>query len=167
MISFSSNFALHTSHFALLSRLSPFSPSYLDILDIPNIRKIEQNDYRTIFRLDEEISGETRSAFLENFLETGWVYSTGSKEKIEGYFLPALGNGLIAALNNSAGLDLLRFKLSLGTANVAIPSGHQIVEDFLKENEFVEYRTLTRMIFGPPVNWNPEAIFSRGSGYSG
>jgi len=131
-----------------------------------NIRKIEENDYPFVKKFDEEISGEKRFDFIKRFFSTGWVYQKG-KSTIEGAYLPELGSGLIFANNHIAGLELLKFKLSLAKTKTVIPSNNKSAMDFLTNEGYELYSTAPRMVLGKDVNWYPEYIFNRAAGYCG
>jgi Acetyltransferase (GNAT) domain len=116
-------------------------------------------------KLDEEITGEQRYDFIKRFFLTGWVYE--SSDNIEGAYLPGLGSGLIFAKNQDAGLELLKFKLSTSKTRIVIPSENKIALDFLKNEGYQSFSTAPRMFLGNEVNWKPELVFSRATGYSG
>jgi GNAT superfamily N-acetyltransferase len=132
-----------------------------------SIRMMTVKDYNSVKELDRNVTGEERSNFIERFLLTGYVYTSGSSSEIKGFYLPDFGNGLIIANNNQAGLDLLRFKLSQGHTKVVIPEANITAKNFLTENGFQEYSVCPRMVLGRDVEWKPEFVFSRASGYCG
>lgn len=132
-----------------------------------SIRKMKMEDYQLVKGLDRKVTGEERSNFIERFLLTGYVYTSGNSSEIEGFYLPDFGNGLIIATNNQAGLDLLRFKFSQGHIKVIIPEANGAAKNFLREYGFQEYSICPRMVLGKDVEWKPELIYSRASGYCG
>jgi GNAT superfamily N-acetyltransferase len=132
-----------------------------------NIRMIKEEDYPLIRKLDQEISGEVRHRLIEQFLPTGWVYSSASSEEVEGFYLPNFGNGLIIAKEDEAGLALLEFKISLGISTIVVPSANTAARDVLIHHGFTEAMTVPRMVFGEELNWKPDKVYSRAAGYCG
>ena len=86
---------------------------------------------------------------------------------VRGFYLPDLGGGLVIALDAEAGVALLDYKLSQGTATVVIPSANAVARDLLVQRGFSEYASAPRMVLGPEVAWKAELVFSRGAGYCG
>jgi GNAT superfamily N-acetyltransferase len=132
----------------------------------PNIEKISNNDFSFLKNYDEKITGEKRYHFIKRFFPSGWIYKN-RHDKIEGVLLPELGSGLIFSKNPEVGLELLKFKLSLGKNRVVIPSENQIAIDFMKNNGFEPFTSAPRMVLGNDVKWQPENIYNRAAGYCG
>lgn len=132
----------------------------------PSIRKIRPEDLVSIIELDQKISGEKRAHLIENFYSTGWIHIKGSLNKIDGFYLPELGNGLIITENNKSGLELLEFKLKQSD-NVVVPLENKTAQDFLIKNGYTEYLRVPRMVLGKEVSWKSKFIFSRAAGYCG
>jgi len=132
-----------------------------------NIRPIKTKDYKEVKELDRKVSGEERFKFIERFLNTGFVYTYGTSIHAEGFYLPDFGNGLVISRNNQAGLELLQLKLSHSHKKVVIPEANTTARNFLKENSYQEYSVCPRMALSKDVEWEPELIFSRASGYCG
>ena len=108
--------------------------------------------------LDKKISGEERMMHLEEFLAGSYVYI--QNEVIEGFYLPALGDGLIVSDKITAGLELMKFRLT--TKNHAVfPVDNIAAITFMHENNFIEFRRAKRMRLGPTRNWQPENIYNR------
>ena len=81
--------------------------------------------------------------------------------------MPDLGEGLINAETDSAGLELMKVKYSQIDKSV-LPSDNVVGIEYLKKNGFVETDTKgTRMILGNDIDWKPEKIFSRIGGNYG
>jgi len=131
------------------------------------IRKIVRSDFSLIKKLDEEITSEERYDFIKRFFNTGCVYKEEGSNEIEGFFLPNLGGGLINAKSSEAGLELLKFKLSLQKTKAVIPSENKIALDFLEKEGYNIYLKVPRMVLGNELNWKPECIFNRATGYCG
>ncbi len=132
-----------------------------------NIKKIKEDDSLLLKKFDEEITGEKRFEFIKRFLPTGWIYKKEKSNNIEGVYLPDLGSGLIFAKIPEAGLELLKFKLSLGKTRTIIPSENKTALDFLKTKGCQPYSTAPRMVLGKEVSWQPKYIFNRAAGYCG
>ena len=131
-----------------------------------NIISITEEYYPIIKTLDYDITGEKRFPLIERFLSTCFLYKCGDNS-IGGYFLPDLGGGAILAVNEEAGRELLKFRLSFGKTNAVIPAENTVAYEFLINEGFTIYQTLPRMILGEEVNWKPSAVFNRATGYAG
>ena len=132
-----------------------------------NIRRALPSDYQSIFSLDLLITGENRKELLEKFLFGGWVYPANHNSNITGFFLPTLDRGPIIASDYKAGLNLLKFKLSLGHNNFGIPENNLIALNFLLDQGFQVQYTLPRMELGNNINWHQEGVFNIGSYFCG
>jgi GNAT superfamily N-acetyltransferase len=150
------------STYSFLRRTEP-----IELRSTQNIREAGTTDFDAIDALDQEASGEARRPFLEQFMTGGWVHQRVGQKEIGGYFLPKLRNGLIVARNAEVGLELLNYKLSLGSTFVVVPSENRITLEHLIAAGFQVQSTAPRMVLGPEVAWHPEMVFSRGSGYCG
>ncbi len=136
-----------------------------DAITLPqNIVPFEAKYADEILALDKEVSGEDRSWRIKENLQGGLLYILGNK--IEGYFLPTLVEGLIVAKNPVAGLELLRLKHAMDCITV-IPTDNKIAIDFMEKNNFKVYRKAQRMRLGLNRNWRPDYIYSRVSGQIG
>lgn len=93
------------------------------------------------------------------------MYAKGSK--INGFYLPDLGEGLIFAENSEAGVELMKVKYAKSDKAV-IPSENQVGIDFLKQNGFKQIDTKgKRMILGKDISWKPDCVYSRIGGNYG
>ncbi len=136
--------------------------------DMKHIRSLKTEDHDAVYQMDRDVSGEDRSRMLRHFLLTGWIYEGDSSGKIQGYFLPDLGEGLVVADRAEAGIGLLKFKYHLRTWKAAVmPMENRTAIQFLSTEGFQEYRKASRMILGEPVVWQPQHIFNRTGGYYG
>ncbi len=133
---------------------------------IPGTRLFEPQDEPALFALDQAVTGETRPAFLRRYLPGANVH-VDSSGALDGYYLPALGTGLLIAADDEAGLALLRCRLAQ-TGNVAVvPEQNQIAINFLLEHGFSETSRAPRMVLGPEIGWHPERVYCRGAGFCG
>ena len=133
----------------------------------PNIRRAHAADFSAMRALDLEITAERRSAFLQPFLAGGWVFQPDSRKTVSGFFLPGLESGPIIARDVNSGLELLKFKLSLGCTSVVVPSSNQPALDLLLSSGFRLENTAPRMTLGTDLEWIPAGVFSRTAGFCG
>ncbi len=130
-----------------------------------NIFPLTKNDYKELLFLDQFISGENRKNLIDLFLNDGVIYL--DKNKIQGYYLPQLGEGLIFASKPEAGIALMDYKYATRDKAV-IPEDNVIALDYLLKNGFAVTDTVgKRMYLGKPVNWRPKCYYSRISGNYG
>ena len=136
--------------------------------NIPISKKIIQYKdeyYSMIIRLDKKISGENREGLLKDYIQNSMVFIDNNN--VKGYYFPDLGEGLIVAETEEAGLELMKLKYAK-VDNAVIPSENKVGIDFLKQTSFVESETKgTRMILGKDISWMSEKIFSRIGGNFG
>lgn len=117
-----------------------------------------------IMVLDQTASGENRSNLLTDELNNCYVYL--KKGRTLGYYLPGLGEGLIIANDNTAGIELMKLKYSI-TSKGSLPAENKDGIKFLKDNGFRETKTVKRMIWGKEFLWHPVQIYSRIGGNLG
>lgn len=133
---------------------------------LSNIRPLEPRDEDALFALDRTVTGESRAEFLRRYLDRARVHLNPSG-RLDGYYLPALGTGLLIAANDIAGLALLRYKITHGGDVSVVPEQNRVVLDFLRAHGFVETSRAPRMALGSDVTWQPEHVYCRGSGFCG
>ncbi len=133
--------------------------------DPTGLREYGSQDYAALIDLDRTASAEERQPFLRRFLSGAWVHTRG--DALDGFYLPALGNGLIVAENDRAGLDLLGYRAAVGPDNTVVPEANAAALKFLRENGFEENHRAPRMALGGDVDWKPRMVYQRGAGYSG
>ncbi len=134
---------------------------------MPRVRRLRSDDRGAVLELDARISGEDRAAFLSGFLEGGWVCEGEQSGSVDGFYLPALGAGLVVAASEESGLELLRLRVQGAPASVVAPDGNSAAQRWLLSHGYKETATAPRMHLGPEVDWRPDRIFSRGAGYCG
>lgn len=120
-----------------------------------------------IFELDKKAIGEDRSKILTIQLEQSFVYKKTDENKISGFFIPTLGDGVIICNNTIAGFEFLKKREALGKKRIIIPEECTETIDFIKQNKYTYFREATFMYLGKMKTWNPEMIFSRIGGYLG
>ncbi len=133
---------------------------------VPGTCSFAPRDEAEVFALDRTVTGETRPAFLRRYLEGAWVHA-GSNGALDGYYLPALGTGLLIAANDEAGLALLDHRVGQPGSSCVVPEQNQVAVDFLLEHGFAETSRAPRMTLGPDINWHPQRVYCRGSGFCG
>lgn len=129
-----------------------------------HIQPITGADADALLEMDREVTGEHRGTLLNDYFEGGFIYKRGS---LEGYYLPAYGKGLIVAESETAGIELLKFRLSQDTSSICIPATNTAAMKLLTSLGYGEYQRSPRMFLQTNVRWQPEKIYSRGTGYSG
>ena len=149
------------SEYAYLKREVPWSDQTISGW----VRACEAGFISDILELDRKISGEDRSLLLRNHL-------MGSKiciqdNRLAGFFVPDLGEGLIIADTKIAGIELMKSKYSV-IDKAVLPAENEAGISFLEQNGFVKTPAKgTRMVLGKDVRWKPEGIFSRIGGNFG
>jgi len=129
-----------------------------------NVILYEEKYRAMIYELDHKISGEKRELLLTDYLSNSLVYVENNK--VLGYYMPDLKEGLIYADTNEAGLELMKLKYSK-VDKAVLPSDNIAGVAFLQQNGFVETRKGTRMILGKDLDWNPGKMFGRIGGNFG
>jgi GNAT superfamily N-acetyltransferase len=130
----------------------------------PGASVLEASDRPRVLELDRRLSGESRQALFEAKWEGALVHRTG--DVIDGYYVPALGEGLLMAENDRAGLALLGAKLARSDKNV-LPAENVAGIGYLVEKGFIETKRARRMVWGPAFEWWPENLYSRVAGNVG
>ena len=130
-----------------------------------NIKAYEDKLYDMVLELDSSISGENREQLIKCNLKNAFVYQ--DKDKLNGVYLPDLGEGLIIADTNKAGLELMNLKYSKINKAV-IPAENKVGLDFLIKNGFKLSDSKGRkMILGNEISWKADCYFSRIGGNYG
>lgn len=117
-----------------------------------------------VLRLDMEVSCEDRYDTISENLTTAKVFI--NNEKVEGFYLPSLGNGLIIAENDLAGIELAKHRLE-NNYYAILPSANKAAINFLEENGLFQFRTSRRMFIGKKRAWKGDRIYNRISGQLG
>lgn len=135
---------------------------------IPEQRKaldlIAPGDHEAILELDREVSGEDRRPLLAGHLERGFVVRSAGK--ISGYYLPSLGEGLVAARDQESGRSLLSLRCR-DAARAVLPEENGTGAGFLESLGYRETRCAWRMVLGPERPWRPDLLFNRIGGNVG
>jgi GNAT superfamily N-acetyltransferase len=146
---------------------------YLFFKDIAPADDRYANEYTTPFcvehkrhlaELDRLVSGEDRMVQLERCLEGCQVYQRGNAP--EGFYLPALGEGLIVAATPAAGTALMKLRLATHS-QAAFPEDNVVASRMLYDQGYKEFRTAKRMRLGKKRSWQPENLYNRIAGNIG
>ncbi len=120
--------------------------------------------YPEILRLDKKASGEDRSVLLEPHLPKIRIFR--SSNSISGFYAPTLGEGLVVAENDTAGIALLKLKLQALPFSV-VPSENEAAIQFLPDNGFQQFLRGTRMRIGKKLDFKPAMLYGRIGGNLG
>lgn len=128
------------------------------------IRPLTSRDQEAVFYLDEITTGEKRIEKLKEGLMDAVVFEDHGK--VQGFYLPALGDGIIVADNPEAGIDLMKYRLQQ-KFNAALPEGNTAGVEFLMANDFELVMAPKRMRLGEPRKWRPANLYNRIGGNLG
>jgi len=128
------------------------------------IRTYTETDRLAVMELDGKLSGEFRGRLLDKKMTGACLHF--DQGRLDGYYLPELGEGLVMADNQGAGLELLRLKLSKAIKNV-LPAGNKAGVAFMLNNGYRETKRAKRMVWGERFPWNPVHMFGRIAGNLG
>lgn len=129
-----------------------------------NIEPFHPNHTPAITAIDKLTSGEDRIFHLEKYLHDGFVYQNNTV--IEGFYLPAFGEGLILATTKEAGIELMKMRFA-NHDNACFPKDNTHAVDFLYKYGYKEFKTAKRMRLGKQRQWNPSNIYNRIGGNIG
>ena len=122
---------------------------------------------KEIFDLDKIAMGEDRSKVLGLHLEQSFVYKNPNKDKISGFFIPSLGDGVIICNNIIAGFEFIKKRETFGMERIIIPEECEETIEFLIQNKYTYFRDATFMFLGKLKKGNPKMVYSRIGGYLG
>ena len=130
----------------------------------PRLFSLTSEDLPALYRLDREASGEDRSVLMHHFLDEGVVYKAEDGH-LQGFLLPALGEGLLIADNFAVAKSLLIVREKKCGGEIAVPLGNTQFISFLQDRGYQLLRRAYLMYGRQPKNWRPEMVFSRVGGY--
>ncbi len=131
-----------------------------------NIHPIEERDRDSVLDISRRVTGEERDAMLDEYLHTGYKYCDDA-HRITGFFLPEFGNGLVLAMDDDSGRELLKYKHSGGNTLSVLSEENEIGVEFLEAMDFQRMNSSKRMYLGACREWYPDKTFSRGATYAG
>ncbi len=135
-----------------------------DIEISPNIILYEKKYRNEILELDRLISGESRIKLLEKDLPNTRLYI--SNNKIEGFYIPTLREGFIAATDYEAGVELMKLRLKVQEICI-LPIDNIAAIVYLEKYNYSEFRNAKRMRLGKERPWKASNIYNRISGQFG
>ena len=124
----------------------------------------EEEYKECIMVLDRDVSGESRMMHLEEHLANCKVYK--QNDEVEGYYIQTLGEGLIIANSEIAGIELLKLHLKQ-SERVVIPKNNHAAQKFMEETEFGEMNVIKRMRLGEERKVQFAKIYNRIGGNVG
>ncbi len=127
--------------------------------------KILPEEMNEVWKLDKKITGEDRRLFLSRYASGAWGLNNG--EGLKGVYYPGYGTGSVLALDEASGLELLLFRLQNNDLTTVIPEDNRIANRFMKTQGSEITMQVMRMERPVSPKWNPNMIFSRGTGYAG
>lgn len=136
----------------------------LELLNPDRIVSYKPEFKSQISSIDHVATGEDRMMHLEGELENGFVYV--NNDKIEGFYLPSFGYGLVVANDALAGLELLKLHLK-SHDKVAFPKENVSATDFLYHKGFKEYDAAKRMRLGKVRPYKLQNLYNRVAGNIG
>ncbi len=150
-----------TTHYRSFNKVTPqgFDPP-------ANIQSLAISDLDKVLRLDRAINGENRIHLISRYYKTGFGYFNQQQELL-GCYLPDFGRGLVIAINPEVGIALLKLKHAKKDRTSLLPMENKAGIQFFEKNNFTEGSALARMVLGNENDWNPQNIYSYGSGYCG
>lgn len=131
------------------------------------VRAALPGDLDAIAALDRQATAEDRRPVLSRFLDGGMVHWRGDPDRVDGFYLPAFGQGPVVAESDEAGLTLLRLKHSGKEGTACIPAGNAAGMAMLLSLGFTEDHRAPRMALGDDVPWEQGMVYARGAGYCG
>lgn len=131
---------------------------------LPNIHTFTTGMQQDVLNIDQQITGEDRSVLLLPHLENAFVFKNGMK--VEGIYLPTLGEGWIAATSPAAGIALMQLRLTQ-KQNAAFPVNNVTALDYLAQQQIPAFKRVKRMILGDACKWQPENVYNRVGGNLG
>lgn len=138
----------------------------LDYTYTNSIRELKNSDLESIYELDRDANGENRTHLIDKYFENGAGYFNINNELL-GFYLPDFGRGLVISKDSKAGIELLKLKHSKQGTRTLLPIDNENGINFLESSGLKKGDKCSRMILGKENKWNPNYIYSYGSGYCG
>lgn len=130
-------------------------------------RPLLASDLDDAINFDRALTGEDRSHLIRRFWPYGWVL-TGSSAAIDGLVIPVPWGGAAALLRPqvvpgeaSGFLTLVRSVVGPSSELMAYPTTENVTaQRLLRQEGFVELRTMPRMVLGAERDWEAAALWS-------
>lgn len=129
-----------------------------------NILPYQSNFKQALLALDLTIAAENRRCEIEPHFISGFIYV--ENKIVHGYYLPSLGEGLIVANKQAAGIALLKLYLRQNS-KVVLPKENMFAISFLKSQGYSVKREAKRMYLGENIDVQFQFIFNRIGGNIG
>lgn len=123
-----------------------------------------QQYLQELLAIDRFVSAEDRADTITGHLQSAMLYVNG--DSLEGFYLPALTNGLVIANNDLAGIELMNYRLQHFNYAV-LPEANTTAIHFLLQQNLVQFRISRRMYMGRKRAWHAGNIYNRISGQLG
>lgn len=123
-----------------------------------------ENHRSEILKLDKFVTGENRENRLNEHFQSSSVFF--SEGKVNGAYFPDLGEGLIIAYEEEAGIELIKLRLRK-MKNAFFPKDNQAAFEFYSRGNFKFDKYAKRMRLGKKKIWHPENMYNRVSGQIG
>lgn len=117
-----------------------------------------------LLAMDKFVSAEDRADTIIGHLHSAMLFV--SNKSLEGYYLPALANGLIIAVNEVAGIELMNCRLQHVDFAV-LPEANTAAINYLLQQNLVQFRISRRMYMGKKREWHAGKMYNRISGQLG
>ncbi|MES1181170.1 MAG: GNAT family N-acetyltransferase [Flavobacterium sp.] len=134
------------------------------INDAPVLSAFSSGFESVICDMDRRISGENRQQLLIPHLNKAKLVIENNV--VTGCYLPSLGEGLIIADTEHAGITLLNERHKT-LQKTAVPETNLAAIAFLQKQSFEQFSQGTRMYLGKKIVWQPERLYSRVGGNLG
>lgn len=131
-----------------------------------SIRELVTGDLEKVYELDCLVNGECRRHLLEKYFRLGYGYFDTNNE-LKGCYLPSFGRGLVLSKEVNAGVELLKLKHAKKGSVTLLPLDNKKGIDFFETKGLKKGAKCVRMVLGKENEWNPEFIYSYGSGCFG
>ena len=130
------------------------------------IRALKKSDFKNVCKLDRDANGEDRPHLIDKYYGNGQGYFNNDNELL-GFYLPDFPRGLVLARDPQAGIELLKLKHSKKGKRTMLPMENHEGVNWLEKQGLQKGESYPRMILGEENYWNPEYIYSYGSGFCG
>lgn len=130
------------------------------------IEKIQKRDRCRVLEINHHVTGEVKDSVLHEYLASGYKY-LDDDNKITGFYLPCYGNGMVLAMDDISGRELLKFKHHRRENMSVLSEENESGVSLLEELNFRKVSKSKRMYLGEYTPWLPQNTFSRGTTYAG
>ncbi len=129
-----------------------------------NVIPFQEKYFDQLCQLDKKLSSENRLSHLTEHCNSGIVYL--ENDRVQGFYLPNFGEGIILAEHPSAGIELLKLHLT-NNDKIVFTIDNTSALQFMMQHSFEYFRKAKRMRLGIKRDWIPSSIFNRIGGNLG